>query len=62
MFLYLYLLKVGPGEDKTANGIFRTNNFALGGSGLKSNNGLFLEMSRQEAMYILANYLVWGIH
>ena len=50
MFLYLYFLKVGPGEDKTANGIFRTNNFALGGSGLKSNNGLFLEMSRQEAM------------
>jgi len=38
--------KAGVGEDSSIDGIWRTNNFALGHSGPKSDNGLFLNISR----------------
>jgi len=38
--------KAEPGEKPSIDGIWRTNNFALGPSGPKSNNGLFLQISR----------------
>ena len=34
------------GEEKSEDGIWRTNNFALGCAGPRSNNGLFVQMSR----------------
>jgi len=38
--------KAEPGEEPSIDGIWRTNNFALGPSGPKTNNGLFLQISR----------------
>jgi len=38
--------KAEPGEKPSIDGIWRTNNFALGPSGPKTNNGLFLQISR----------------
>jgi len=38
--------KAEPGENPSIDGIWRTNNFALGPSGPKTNNGLFLKISR----------------
>jgi len=38
--------KAEPGEKPSIDGIWRTNNFALGPSGPKTNNGLFLKISR----------------
>ncbi len=35
-----------PENDKTAMGIWRTNNFCLGRSGPRADNGIFLELSR----------------
>jgi len=37
---------VPEGAEKTISGIWRTNNFALGASGARADNGLFLLMSR----------------
>ena len=45
-FWALHDAKAGPGEGKTAEGIWRTNNFALGPSGPRCDNGLFLGISR----------------
>ena len=39
-------MKAEPGEKPSIDGIWRTNNFALGPSGPKTNNGLFLKISR----------------
>lgn len=38
--------KANPGEPSSLDGIWRTNNFALGASGLRVDNGLFLNISR----------------
>jgi len=38
--------KAEPGDNPSIDGIWRTNNFALGPSGPKTNNGLFLQISR----------------
>ena len=45
-FFQLHDSKVGEKDEKTVDGIWRTNNFALGQSGSRSNNGLFLRISR----------------
>jgi len=45
-YFSLHDSKVKEGEEKSIDGIWRTNNFALGGSGSKSNNALFYEISR----------------
>jgi len=45
-FFELHDSKCLPGEEKTEDGIWRTNNFALGCYGARSDNGLFLKMSR----------------
>jgi len=45
-FFNLHDSKVGENEPKTIDGIWRTNNFALGPSGPRSDNGLFLKISR----------------
>ena len=38
--------KVEEGEEKSIDGIWRTNNFALGPSGPRTDNGLFPRISR----------------
>ncbi|XP_023320423.1 SET domain-containing protein 5 [Eurytemora carolleeae] len=45
-FFSLHDSKVPEGAEKTISGIWRTNNFALGASGPRADNGLFLLMSR----------------
>jgi len=45
-FWSLHDSKVEDGERKTIDGIWRTNNFALGASGPRADNGLFLKISR----------------
>ena len=40
------MCKAEPGEKPSIDGIWRTNNFALGPSGPKTDNGLFLKISR----------------
>lgn len=45
-FFNLHDSKVGEHDPKTIDGIWRTNNFALGPSGPRSDNGLFLKISR----------------
>jgi len=45
-FFNLHDSKAGENEPKTIDGIWRTNNFALGPSGPRSDNGLFLKISR----------------
>ena len=38
--------KAREGEESSMDGIWRTNNFALGQSGPRTDNGLFLRTSR----------------
>ena len=46
MFYNLSDCKVEEGEQITELGIWKTNNFALGRSSSKSNNGIFPKLSR----------------
>ena len=59
-FFDLHDSKVGENEDKTIDGIWRTNNFALGTSGSKSDNGLFLRISRFNHSCVPTAEFVWN--
>ena len=59
-FFSLHDSKVGEGEEKTVDGIWRTNNFALGQSGARSDNGLFLRISRFNHSCVPAAEFVWN--
>ena len=59
-FFMLHDSKVGEKEEKTVDGIWRTNNFALGQSGSRSNNGLFLKISRFNHSCVPVAEFVWN--
>ena len=59
-FFQLHDSKVGEHEEKTIDGIWRTNNFALGQSGSKSDNGLFLRISRFNHSCVPVAEFVWN--
>ena len=57
-FFQLHDSKVGEKDEKTVDGIWRTNNFALGQSGSRSNNGLFLRISRLKLNFLNIFFLL----
>ena len=59
-FFELHDSKVGEKDPKTIDGIWRTNNFALGPSGPKSDNGLFLQISRINHSCVPYAEFVWN--
>ena len=59
-FFNLHDSKVAENEEKTLDGIWRTNNFALGQSGSKSDNGLFLRISRFNHSCVPVAEFVWN--
>ena len=59
-FFCLHDSKVSENEEKTVDGIWRTNNFALGQSGAKCDNGLFLRISRFNHSCVPVAEFVWN--
>ena len=59
-FFCLHDSKVSESEAKTVDGIWRTNNFALGQSGSKCDNGLFLRISRFNHSCVPLAEFVWN--
>ena len=59
-FFSLHDSKVAENEEKTVDGIWRTNNFALGQSGSKCDNGLFLRISRFNHSCVPLAEFVWN--
>ena len=59
-FFDLHDSKVGENEEKTIDGIWRTNNFALGPSSPKCDNGLFLKISRFNHSCVPYAEFVWN--
>ena len=59
-FFNLHDSKVSENEEKTVDGIWRTNNFALGQSGSRSDNGLFLRISRFNHSCVPVAEFVWN--
>jgi len=59
-FFQLHDSKVGENEEKTIDGIWRTNNFALGPSSPKCDNGLFLRISRFNHSCVPYAEFVWN--
>jgi len=59
-FFQLHDSKVGSEEEKTIDGIWRTNNFALGPSSPKCDNGLFLRISRFNHSCVPCGEFVWN--
>ena len=48
-----FVYKVEEGEEKSIDGIWRTNNFALGPSGPRTDNGLFPRISRCATLFCI---------